>query len=256
MKVLISYSHEDESFVNKLKSSFENSGIEVLDPEARIRPGDNIVAVINHDIDEADLILPIFSQESSSNRITNIELELITSKIVSNSNKRIVPIARGKNVTLPPFINQYQALVLPPSYRDEQNYGLVESLLRNYAVSDSNILSKQNTEAEVDLLSAKNALLNYEKMAYENKRKIEIKAVYSSLLSSIVSAIVSIITVAIIIVTLAKVYKDSSVLPAITVAHANLSTNIIHIIFAILFGVVLGASATFLIFIFKRKQNG
>jgi hypothetical protein len=191
MKVFIAYSHEDRKFAKDLESFLKESGTQVIDPLEDIRPGNNVFATINRGVEDSDLILLFFSSNSSENEIFSIELDLITSKIVNNFNKRVIPILRDKHIKLPAFIRQFQALTLYSSIDDENSFKLIRDLI--FSQSDLEI-NKQNIEAESSFIETKGNILKLEEEEY----KEEAKNKASALTAGITVVILSLLNVALI----------------------------------------------------------
>lgn len=240
MKVFISYSHEDKSFIKKLKEHFEQTNLEVLDTEQSILPGDNIINAINTAINKSDLIIVILSKESNEDKLFSLEMGLITSEILGDNHKKIIPVVRSRDTIIPPFINRYQALNLSGKKDVDQVFDIIRTVLLLGQESESNQI---DLSAEENLISSKNILLEYEKEEYNRKIDSQTTTFFAAISNIIISILIFGIIGGLALTARVKGKEVSS---------QELNHGL-AVILALIMGVVMGASAV-LFSINKNKK--
>lgn len=238
MKVFISYSHEDKSFVKKLKEYLRQTYLEILDAEQSVLPGDNIVTAINAAINESDLIIVILSKASNDDKLFNLEMGLITSEILGDNHKKIIPIVRDKDVIIPHFINRYQALDLSGKKDTEQAFDIIRDLLSIKRELD---YSQINISAEENLINFNNILLSYEKEEYDRKEKEQTTTLFATISNVIISVLIFGMLGGLLLT--ARINGRS-------VSSQELNHGI-AVFIALVMGIVMGASAV----LFSINQN-
>lgn len=92
MRVFISFNFNDKPIVDILRERLSNDGHKVMGYDTEIRPGDNIMNIMNEAYETADAYLLILSRNYFGSRNTKKEYNLIELLEISESNKKIIPI--------------------------------------------------------------------------------------------------------------------------------------------------------------------
>ena len=92
MKVFISHAHQDKKFVNKLAEELKANNIDVWFDEFELKPGDNIIQMIENGIKECDYVIAVFSKSYSNSDWAKKELNAFAIKELSNKTNNILPI--------------------------------------------------------------------------------------------------------------------------------------------------------------------
>ena len=169
MKAWITYAYKDRVLADNITSVLTSAGIEVLDNIHEIIPGDNIIESIHNTISSADVIFIILSRNSNESDFLNTEIGMIVSEIRNKPFKRIVPIITDMQTNIPPFINQYQYLIL----KDGEDISIKISELIKMLRSKVHNKPYSNHEKDIilnDLIISKQEILDYEKKMYERKQ--------------------------------------------------------------------------------------
>src|SRR5450755_4540204 len=100
MRVFISYAHQDEAFVNRLRNDLLAQKIDVYLATDRLAPGDSWVDVVSNAISRSDVVLVAISASGADSSAVSLELAVALSQ--KKSGKRVIPLLIDPNAQ-PPF---------------------------------------------------------------------------------------------------------------------------------------------------------
>lgn len=105
MKFFISYSNQDEDFVNSLTDKFNNNNIEYFKYSKDIEWGQSITGEISKALDDAEYLVAVISLASLKSSWVNFEIGIAYAK-----NIKILPILTDKSLEIPSYLNNLQCL--------------------------------------------------------------------------------------------------------------------------------------------------
>jgi hypothetical protein len=192
MKIWLTYSYEDREFVQKLQNHLKEAGLEILNVENEVLPGDNIIESIYRSISKAEMIFVILSNNSDKKWFST-ELGIIISEIRNNKSKKIIPILLDKNAEIPPFINQYQFL----DVSDKKDLdSKINRLISTIQTRENNSTSSDEDINHItkELLITKEELLKREYMLYEKQHKAKQRLFTLTFLTTIFASLLTIVS--------------------------------------------------------------
>ena len=92
VKVFISYSSIDKSFVRKLSNDISANGIDIWLDQNNIKPGDSIVSKINKGLCESDFTLLVISSYFLKSEWAIWESNWATNNSISKKRTSVIPI--------------------------------------------------------------------------------------------------------------------------------------------------------------------
>lgn len=237
MKAWITYTFQDKNLADKLTKILISANIDVLDNINEIIPGDNIIENIYNTISSADIIFIILSKNSNESEWLNTEIGMIISEIRNNPHKRIIPVLTKSGTKIPPFIDQYQCIILENEEDINLKFTKLVDILNTRTTN--NIYSNHKKETIFqDFILTKEELLKKEEMLYEQKQKQKNRIL-----------LLTVITTLIITVSILFMF--------ILVGEEFLFKNdkrISHDLMVIITSLTIGMSISLIIFEFSKKK--
>lgn len=99
MKVVISYSTKNLTWVDKIKTALASEDVEVFVAEYDVKPGRNLNAEIETAVEDCDLLIVLWSKEARESNFVRHEVSLAKGK-----KKHIIPVVLDDDRNLPEFI--------------------------------------------------------------------------------------------------------------------------------------------------------
>lgn len=92
-KVFITYSHLDETFVDRLVNDLENSALDVVLDKKLLGPGDSLIEIFEQ-IGTSDFLLPILSPSSVDSNWVKKEMSVAIIKEIEEKEFRVIPVIK------------------------------------------------------------------------------------------------------------------------------------------------------------------
>lgn len=184
MKAWITYTFQDKDLVDKLTKILVSSNIEVLNETSEIKPGDNIIETIYNILSSADIFFIVLSKNSNQGKWQNAEIGMIVSEIRNNPHKKIIPVLTKSGIKIPPFIDQYQYMIL--ENREDLNVKFAKFIgaLKLHSANDE----YHNYEKIYhDITGSMDKLLKNEKIMYEQVQKRKNKILHLVLIANFIT---------------------------------------------------------------------
>lgn len=115
-RVFLSYSSKDGVAAEEIRESLSGRGAEVWSSQD-LRPGDNIAASIQQEINEADDVLILVSKSSEDSPWMDYEAAAAIAARQSGRPKRIIPVLLDSRASPPPILSRFNYLDL--SHKDQ-----------------------------------------------------------------------------------------------------------------------------------------
>lgn len=238
MKAWITYTFQDKNLADKLTKILISANIDVLDNINEIIPGDNIIETIYNTISSADIIFIILSKNSNESDWLNTEIGMIISEIRNNPHKRIIPVLTKSGTKIPPFIDQYQCIILENEEDINLKFANLVDILKTRTTN--NIYSNHEKEIILqDFIFSKDELLKKEKMIYEQKQKQKNRILLLTVMTTLI------ITVSILIMFI-LVGEDFLL--------KNIDKRISHDLMTVIVSLTTGMSVSLIIFELLKKK--
>lgn len=93
MKCFITYSHQDNEFVDKIFHDLKDSGLDVMIDKKALRPGDSLMAIF-HEIGTSDFLIPILSMNSAESNWVKKEIGVAIIKEIEEDSFKVIPIIK------------------------------------------------------------------------------------------------------------------------------------------------------------------
>ncbi|MEA1945284.1 MAG: toll/interleukin-1 receptor domain-containing protein [Euryarchaeota archaeon] len=93
MKAFITYSHEDNEFVNRLVEDLGSSGLNVTLDERALAPGDSLLKIFG-EIGTSDFLIPVLSANSVESNWVRKELGVAIVKEIEEDTFKVIPVVK------------------------------------------------------------------------------------------------------------------------------------------------------------------
>ena len=214
LKIFLSYvsGGEDGLIARELTAELDRRGHAVWDAATEIRVGDSIIDVLGRAIAQADVIVPLVTNNSSHSSWQITETSIAISR--RSAGQRIIPVVVGKETPFPPLLAAYQGIRID---------GLRDVARVADVISEISDAPDQPSEGE-GRESAPEELIEWarELIALEGERESASLRERESRVRSVFSVVLALSTLVISAVTLATANVDW-VAPVISVGCAALS---------------------------------
>jgi hypothetical protein len=165
MRVFISYAHQDEAFVNRLRNDLLAQKIDVYLATDRLAPGDSWVDVVSNAISRSDVVLVAISASGADSSAVSLELAVALSQ--KKSGKRVIPLLIDPNAQPPFFLKEILYLDMSSEEKYERNLNL---LVRTILAPGPGLAEVLSSAAKSELLGQQMELLDAERMLWESNR--------------------------------------------------------------------------------------
>src|SRR4051794_39386151 len=92
MRVFISHSHRDAAIVERIAHRLKSDGHEIWEQSYSVKPGDNIQRAIRAELEQADAVIVVISENSFRSKWVQYEFTTIALQQISRREQRIIPI--------------------------------------------------------------------------------------------------------------------------------------------------------------------
>jgi hypothetical protein len=104
LNIWISYSQEDQDFVDQLKLELVKAGYTVRTPDDIVSPGDSLIERIPEAIVESDVVLAVISKASGTSEWIKEELAFALSEQLRRNRPIVMPILIERNAPIPTLL--------------------------------------------------------------------------------------------------------------------------------------------------------
>jgi hypothetical protein len=108
-RIFLSYSFKDSEAAEAIRESLSRNGAEVWSTQD-LRPGDNVAASIQHEINEADDVVILVSTSSEGSSWIDYEAAAAIAARQTGTLDRIIPVLLDPKAKPPPALAQFQYL--------------------------------------------------------------------------------------------------------------------------------------------------
>lgn len=165
-RVFLSYSSEDDAAADTIRQSLAAYGVEVWSSED-LKPGDNIAASIQREIDEADDVLILMSPSSEESPWVEYEAAAaLATRELGARRKRIIPVLLDANVRPPPVLARFNYLDL--SNPDKWQEGLTR-LAKTVELDEPELTNEEEKRLEREHLAIEKLALEQARIAHETR---------------------------------------------------------------------------------------
>ena len=167
MKIWISHSFSDISFVERLKNILLAQGYEILTLDHSLTAGEYLLEKITKSISEADALLVVMSKNYAKSSWMNTEMGLIISQSSTKMGKIFIPIIIDKGLKLPSYLTQYYYIDYTNDKSFEENTFQILKAIQDRSLRGHNPnIQKSISEA----LKQQEKLLKASKLDYQLSR--------------------------------------------------------------------------------------
>lgn len=168
MRIFVSYSHLDKSFVKRLQEDLSQQGLDIRLASDALRPGYPITDKIVEEITQADAFIIVLSRKSANSTWLNYEVAAAISAQSKGSLRAIIPIITEKGTEIPFIVKDREYL----DFSDSRDYSKSRASLVQHLKTISSKTPEQVAKLlklQMDVVLSTQMALKAEQAAYRRQ---------------------------------------------------------------------------------------